>query len=1259
MTLIEVAVVITVLSLIVFPLMAAIWLAIKTIDSTADRMAASADAQFLAQYFPRDVANTEPDGYNNAARGACPSPDPDAGGVDLFTLTWNFVASTTDPSVEPVRVTYAAVGVGKASTLVRRLCTGTGSPQQNTVASGFGSGTGSAETFIWDSTGNYLGKPGAGGPPTWCDATACTVWVHGAGNDAFDYRVTGQRRVIGTMPEGTGGPGKPENVACAAGNRRVDLSWTPPASTGGPGQSIDRYQIYVYDALTGTQVALIGTPDASTTFRIQPSNFPGITNGVAYEFRVQARNTPLGFWGALSDPVTCTPAIVAPDPPTITSVAAGPVTAPLQGSVTWSAPADNGGSAIVAYCAETNPLPNPAPTGGPNCPAGTIQFPPGAAGSVQTIPNLAPNQLYSVVLTAVNGVGTSAPSAPATFTTLPGAPGQPSASRGPGAGQATVTWTPPAQVSWGIDNYRVIATPSDGGPPIVGETNPASGAVSACSPPSDTCAVVSGLDNSAAGPDYTFTIRARNWLGGVNDGDGWGPASLPSNPLSVVPPAPTLTPPASPYQNTTSVTFSGTRRNQPGDQPVVLWVCAGGSACSPPTATAITTTNGPDCATADPCSWSVSFTLTQGLWTITPTQRDDGNNLGTGAVSRVVVDTTDPNVTTGSPGPNGLTVSPVTLSGTCDTTQVPPPTNPPVHPAPGTAVTVLVYAGSGTGGTPIHTATPTCTAGTWAVTGLSLAAGTYTYTASQADAAGNARTTTGSTFQVITNAVFVSTTGSDTNPGTPAAPKRTVEAGVAAARAAASAINPATVVVSTGTFVPAGGQGLQLTDAAAYHVTVAGGFHPVTWAADAGTTFLQGAPQGLYASGATALTFRTVTIEGTGFNLAADPSGSVYGVRAVSGAALTLDSVTVTAATGRAGTAGAAGTPGGNGSGGGTGGNSCGNCGQAGAGGSAGTGSGGRNGGAGGTGGPQGNNSGGAGASGIVSSGGGGNGGAGGAANGNCNDSPSGRGGNRITASTGGSAGSAGSPGAENLAAGGATWSGTGSGTAGTAGTTGHGGGGGGGGAGDGGSFISCIADAGAGGGGGGGAGGGGTAGTGGTGGGGSFGVYVFNSTVTITSSTVTAGNGGNGGNGGSGGAGGTGGGGGNGGNCDTGQEAGSGGGGGGGAGGGGGGGGGAGAGGPSIAVYEQGTGTVTISGSTLTKGSGGTRGTAGSGGGAGSGGAGGIRGNSAVGEDSNANGCFAGQNGGAGGAGGAGGTPGLAANGSALTSYIDGVATP
>jgi hypothetical protein len=53
------------------------------------------------------------------------------------------------------------------------------------------------------------------------------------------------------------------------------------------------------------------------------------------------------------------------------------------------------------------------------------------------------------------------------------------------------------------------------------------------------------------------------------------------------------------------------------------------------------------------------------------------------------------------------------------------------------------------------------------------------------------------------------------------------------------------------------------------------------------------------------------------------------------------------------------------------------------------------------------------------------------------------------------------------------------------------------------------------------------------------------------------------------------------------------------------------------------------------------------------------MRGNSAVGEDSNANGCFAGQNGGAGGAGGAGGTPGLAANGSALSSYIDGTPTP
>ncbi|CAB4698379.1 MAG: PKD domain-containing protein [Actinobacteria bacterium] len=148
------------------------------------------------------------------------------------------------------------------------------------------------------------------------------------------------------------------------------------------------------------------------------------------------------------------------------------------------------------------------------------------------------------------------------------------------------------------------------------------------------------------------------------------------------------------------------------------------------------------------------------------------------------------------------------------------------------------------------------------------------------------------------------------------------------------------------------------------------------------------------------------------------------------------------------------------------------------------------------------------------------------------------------------------------------TWSPT-NGSAGSVGRAGSGGGGGGGG--------KSASASGGGGGGGGSAGNGGTAGaTGGTSGGGSFGIYANSATVNLFTSVVTSSEGGGGGSGSAGGRGGNGGNGNNGGNRFCCSAGGGGGGGGGGAGGGGGGAGG-GAGGASIAVYHNGTGSLTV----------------------------------------------------------------------------------
>jgi hypothetical protein len=1057
-------------------------------------------------------------------------------------------------------------------------------------------------------------------------------------------------------------PSAPLSLTAATGTTlgAVDLNWSAPVDTGG-------HPLDDYEFRRSTDGGMTWGPWTSTGGITTSYTDSGCGASVTCTYEVRAVNV-LGA-GPPSNQDTADGADVPTAPVGLTAVTASTTLGGVD--LSWSAPLDDGGQPITDYEYRVDQ--------GSGFGAWTSL---GLVTSFTHVcntptPNTPTTCTYEVRAVTIVGAGAAASDTAAGLTDFV-AP--------------TVTLTTPAHLSFTNDS-----TPTFSGTcgTATGDSTTVTVNIHQGTSLSDplfqtlSTSCTGGtfsVDASPALPADTYTAQASqgDWAGNTGyssantfDVDGDAPIVTLTQVNGVTTTFPNV-------RNTDVSSVGGACGTLPGDLPTITVTVTGAASLT-------------DTTTCVAGTWTYTFSpvlSTEGVYSVTATQADSASNVGTSGAKSIKLDKTDPTaaVTTPSAGTiyssSGTLYStpvseaswPGSISGTAD--------DPAGAPAPGDRAGVasvgvsirrvstgLYWDGSSFSSTSEVFITASGTT-SWSLSfpmSNFPAGGRYDVRARATDGASNTGAPSATNTMYVdwnpANTVFVDgTAGSDSNNGfcpdtsatsipscTSGDPTRGPKATINGALAVTSATRNL-VVIRGGTYNAT--VNITATSAA---VTLRGGHNSAFLRSAPGVNTVTINGGGGFNTTGVLIDNRTATLQQLTIN-SGTPSGagsSAYGIRAVNGSTVTLTNVTVSAANAVAGTAGSSGSTGGNGTGGGSGGNACGNCGPGGSGGSAGSGVDGRNGGGGGAGGAQGNNPGAAGANGIVSSGGGGNGGAGGAANGNCNDSPSGRGGNRITASTGGSAGSAGSPGTENLAAGGATWSGTGSGTAGTAGTTGHGGGGGGGGAGDGGSFISCIADAGAGGGGGGGAGGGGTAGTGGTGGGGSFGVYVFNSTVTITSSTVTAGNGGNGGNGGSGGAGGTGGGGGNGGNCDTGQEAGAGGGGGGGAGGGGGGGGGAGAGGPSIAVYEQGTGTVTISGSTLTKGSGGTRGTAGSGGGAGSGGAGGIRGNSAVGEDSNANGCFAGQNGGAGGTGAAGGTPGLAANGSALTSYIDGTPTP
>ncbi len=410
-----------------------------------------------------------------------------------------------------------------------------------------------------------------------------------------------------------------------------------------------------------------------------------------------------------------------------------------------------------------------------------------------------------------------------------------------------------------------------------------------------------------------------------------------------------------------------------------------------------------------------------------------------------------------------------------------------------------------------------------------------------------------------TDAIFVSPDGLDTNPGTKTKPVREI----ATAVSAAVSTRRRYVLVAFGTY-----KRVELASG----ISIYGGYDATSW--QRRDRFLgelpriEGSPDGVLAAGAKDVVLQHLEISGS----SGAGERSAYGIRAISGASLTLQRVAIIAGDGATGTPGATGATGTSGGAGGAG--SVGLCDVGGEdvpGGSSGQSPAARHiGGRGGDGGQS--NAGRVGAPGGVGATGVGDkapGGAGGDAG-----NP-GKPGGKGARGENGASGTAGAGGTSSPQLTGAFWLGR-KGAAGRTGKPGNGGGGGGGGGGQTGAFVTD--GTGNGGGGGGGGGNGGTGGAGGNAAGGSFGLWLIDSTIVVGASSIEAGAGGAGGRGGDGGFGGVGGAGGNGGTRCT-SEVGAGGSGGFGGAGGRGGGGGGGAGGPSIGIFKIGASTVTVQG--------------------------------------------------------------------------------
>ena len=275
-----------------------------------------------------------------------------------------------------------------------------------------------------------------------------------------------------------GSPGAPTGVTATAGNGQATVTWVAPASNGG-------------SPITGyTVTAAPGGQTCSTTGALS-CTVTGLTNGTSYTFTVVATNSVgAGSASAASSPVV---PVGSPGAPTGVTATAGNG----QATVTWVAPASNGGSPITGYTVTAAP-------GGQTC---------STTGALScTVTGLTNGTSYTFTVVATNSVGSSGASAPSASTVPVAVPGAPSGVMAVGGDRmATVSWVAPVSTGGAsITGYTVTAAPG-------GQTCSTNGAVSC---------TVAGLTN---GVSYTFTVAATNSAGS-------GAASAASNP--VVPLAP-------------------------------------------------------------------------------------------------------------------------------------------------------------------------------------------------------------------------------------------------------------------------------------------------------------------------------------------------------------------------------------------------------------------------------------------------------------------------------------------------------------------------------------------------------------------------------------------------------------------------------------------------------------------------------------------------------------------------------------------------